>query len=68
MTDMQPLEIVPSGDEWAVQRQKAERALKTFDTKAKAQDYGSELAKSEKSALIIKNSDGQVQESRDYGD
>lgn len=66
MADKQPLEVLPSEDQWAVQRQEADRSLKNFDTKSEAMDYARELAKSEESSLIIKDSEGKVLESRNY--
>lgn len=66
MQNKQPLEVVPNNEGWSVQRQKADRALKNFETKNEAVDYAREMAKGEKGSLFIKDSEGQIQDTHDY--
>ena len=60
--------MVPDGDKWKVKGEKAERAVKTFDDKKDAVDFGREIAKNQPlGQLKIHKKDGTIQEERTYG-
>lgn len=46
--------------DWAAKKEGNQKASKVFDTKKEAEQAGRELAKSEKSELIIHNKDGKI--------
>lgn len=53
---------------WKVTKTGQFRALKIFDIKSKAIDYGVKVARNnESSQLFIKNKDGKIAEERTYG-
>lgn len=62
-----PVHTVPHGDEWANEREGAERASKTFDTKAEAEDAGRKTAKREETEHLIHKGDGEISERSSYG-
>ena len=49
-----------NGD-WNVKREGAERASKHFDRKVKAEQFGKDLAKRDKTEHIIHTKDGKIQ-------
>lgn len=59
--------VVPREDGWAVKREGASRASKTFDTKADAIKYGREQAKNSKGELFIHGRDGTIRERSSFG-
>ena len=60
--------VTRAENHWQVKKEKAERASKTFDTKAEAVDYGRELAKDQAPGqLKIHNKDGKIQTEHTYG-
>lgn len=59
--------VVPSSVGWAVKKDGAMRASRTFETKDKAIEYGRELSKSEKTELYIHKSNGMIQNRNSYG-
>jgi len=59
--------VTPSGDQWAVTKDGAERASGLFDTKKEATDRGIELAKQAQTDLVIHGKDGRIQDSDSYG-
>lgn len=59
--------VVPSSTGWGVKKSGASRASKTFDTKAKAIDYGISLSKREKTELYIHKANGIIQNKNSYG-
>lgn len=61
-----PVEVV-SGKKWSVKRQKGKKSIKNFKTKVEAVKYATNLAKKNKTQLIIKKLNGQIQEERSYG-
>jgi len=53
---------------WKVKKEGSQRAVKTFDNKEKAVDFGRDVAKKPgKGQLIIHKKDGKIQEERTYG-
>lgn len=56
-------------EKWQVKKTGASSALKNFDTKLPAIDYGVSVAKNNQpSQLIIKKKNGQIEDERTYGD
>ena len=54
---------------WQVTKTGNTRALKHFETKQPAIDYGVEIARNNQpSQLTIKNQNGQIEDERTYGD
>jgi hypothetical protein len=62
----EPLEVIP-GKKWAVKRQKGKKSIKNFENKAEAVEFARKLAKKNKTQLLIKKQNGQIQEERSYG-
>jgi hypothetical protein len=61
------IEVVPHGNQWAVKKQGAERASSLHDNKAPAVKQATQQAKSERTELIIKKSDGTIQNKNSFG-
>jgi hypothetical protein len=62
-----PVHTVPSGDEWANEREDASRLSKKFDTKAEAEQAGRKTAKREETEHLIHKGDGEIDERNSYG-
>jgi len=67
MSKKKDVHIVPSGGGWAVKKEGAARASSLHETQHDAIDSGRELAKSEKSELVIHRPNGQIRDSDSYG-
>lgn len=52
---------------WQVKKEGNSKASKLVDTKKEAEKVGRELAKNEKSELIIHNKDGKISDSDSFG-
>lgn len=61
--------VVPSSKRggWAVKKSGSAKSSKSFDTKAKAIEYGKTLSKKEKTELFIHKKDGTIQNRNSYG-
>ena len=59
--------VVPHEKGWAVKREGIKKASEVFDTKEKAVAAGRELAKKEKTELVIQGKDGKIQSKDSYG-
>ena len=59
--------IVPAKDGWAVKRAGSPRATKVFDTQEEAIAKGREIAKNQRSELLIHGRDGRIREKNTYG-
>ena len=59
--------ISPRDDKWAVHGEKNKRDTKIFDNKSDAIDYGKQIAKNQKSELIVQKRDGKIQSKDSYG-
>ena len=60
--------VTHESDHRQVKKEKAERAVKTFDTKEEAVDYGRDIAKGQAPGqLKIHNKDGKIQAEHTYG-
>lgn len=59
--------VVRHGDKWAVKGGGNERATKVTDTQKEAIDAAKEIAKNQKSELIIQGRDGKIRSKDSYG-
>lgn len=59
--------VVPREDGWAVRKEGATRASKTFDTQADAIEYARQQAKNSKSELFVHGRDGTIRERSSFG-
>lgn len=59
--------VVPQGEGWAVKREGAERASSLHSTQGDAIDAGKQLAKSNRTELVIHRPNGQIRDSDSYG-
>jgi len=59
--------VVPHEDGWAIKGEGNKRATKVTETKAKAVKVARELAKKNRSELIIHNRDGTISDKDSYG-
>lgn len=55
------------GDEWSVKTEKSSKAYRNFQTQGEAISAGKELAKTNKSELLIHNKEGRIREKNTYG-
>lgn len=60
--------VVPNGDEWAVRGEGNQRATSIHRTQKDAINAAKEIAKNQKSEVIIQNQKGQIRERNTYGD
>lgn len=54
--------VLPQEDEWAVKKEKADRATAKFDTKKEAVTKARDLAKDPKTTVVIHRKDGTVED------
>jgi len=54
------------GDQWKLWRQGADRAIRTFDTKAAAMDFSTAHVRTHEGSLVIKTKGDVIQEERTY--
>ena len=59
--------VVPRGNQWAVQREGADRASSLHPTQADAIDAGRRIAESERGELFIHRPNGQIRDRDSYG-
>jgi len=59
--------VVPRDDGWAVKKEGASRASKTFEKQADAIKYAREHARNDKSELFVHRQDGTIRERSSYG-
>jgi uncharacterized protein YdaT len=59
--------IVPDNKQWAVKLEKEKQAQKVVSTQREAIKIGREIAKSNKSELIVHGRDGAIREKNTYG-
>lgn len=59
--------VVPHEKGWAVKKEGNNRSSVVTETKKEAEKAGREIAKEEKSDLIIHGKDGKIQDSDSYG-
>lgn len=59
--------VVRKGDEWAVKGEGNSRATSTHSTQAQAIKAATEIAKNQRSEVIIQNREGQIRERNTHG-
>lgn len=59
--------VVPSGDQWAVKREGADRASSLHATQSEAIEAGQHLARNNRTELVIHRLDGRIRDSDSYG-
>jgi hypothetical protein len=59
--------VVPRDDGWAVTKEGAARASKTFERQADAIKYAREQARKDSSELFVHRQDGTIRERSSYG-
>ena len=59
--------IVPADKGWNVKGEGNDRATKNFETKQQAVDFGREIARNQKSELVIHGKNGRIQDKDSYG-
>ena len=59
--------VTPKGDQWAVQGEGNSRATSVHETQAEAIDAAREIARNQKSELIIHGTDGRIRARDSYG-
>jgi hypothetical protein len=57
----------PQGMKWVVQGEGNTKATKLFDTQHEAEKYARQIAKNQKSELIIQRPDGRIRSKDSYG-
>lgn len=58
--------LSPDGDDWRFHKQGGERAIRRFDTKEQAMEFGIEYMREHGGSLRIQKQDGTFQEERTY--
>ena len=58
--------VVPYNDKWAVKKEGSEKVTRIYDNQSDAIEYAKELAKNQKSELIIHGKDGEIREKNTY--
>lgn len=59
--------VVPNGKNWQVKAEKATKATKNFNTQKAAIEYAKDIAKNQKSELVIHGKDGKIRDKDSYG-
>lgn len=59
--------VVPNGDIWQVKSEGSTRATKNFGTQKEAIDYARDIARNQKSELVIHGRNGQIRDKDSYG-
>ena len=59
--------VVPANDGWAVKPAGSLKATKVFDTQQEAIARGREIARNQRSELLIHGRDGRIREKNTYG-
>ena len=67
MTRKRNQHVVPTKDGWAVKGAGSPRATKVFDTQGEAIKRGREIARNQRSELLIHGRDGRIREKNTYG-
>lgn len=59
--------VIPAKDGWAVKSAGSSRATKVFGTQREAIERGREIARNQRSELLIHGRDGRIREKNTYG-
>ncbi|WP_423925785.1 DUF2188 domain-containing protein [Candidatus Palauibacter sp.] len=67
MTRKRNQHVVPAKDGWAVKPAGSPKATKVFETQREAIERGREIARNQRSELLIHGRDGRIREKNTYG-
>ena len=67
MTRKRNQHVVPTKGGWAIKREGSPKATKVFDTQQEAIERGREIAKNQRSELLIHRRDGKIRKKNTYG-
>ena len=67
MTRKRNQHVVPTKDGWAVKRAGSPKATKVFDTQQEAIERGRQIARNQRSELLIHGRDGRIRKKNTYG-
>lgn len=59
--------VVPHGDKWAVKGAGNKKATKVTDTQKEANEIAKEIAKKQKSEVLIHGKNGKIRDKNSYG-
>lgn len=59
--------VVPNGDIWQVKSEGSTRATKNFNTQREAINFARDIARNQKSELVIHRKNGQIRDKDSYG-
>jgi len=59
--------VVPNNGQWAVKGEGNSKSTKNFDTQKEAIEFGKEIAKNQKSELVIHRKNGQIRDKDSFG-
>lgn len=59
--------VTPKGDKWQVKGAGNKKATKLFDTQKEAIDYAKNIAKNQKSEVVIHRPNGKIRDKDSYG-
>lgn len=59
--------VVPNGDNWQVKAEGSTRATKNFNTQREAIDFARDIARKQKSELVIHDRYGRIRDKDSYG-
>lgn len=59
--------VVPNGNIWQVKSERSTRATKNFNTQREAIDFARDIARNQKSELVIHRKNGQIRDKDSYG-
>ncbi|MFW6247023.1 MAG: DUF2188 domain-containing protein [bacterium] len=59
--------IVPNGKKWAVKTENSKRSYRVTETQKESIQIGKQLAKRNKSEMIVQGKNGQIREKNSYG-
>jgi hypothetical protein len=59
--------VVPRGDQWGIRGAGNKKDTRLFDTQSEAIAHGREIARNQRSELVIHGADGRIREKSTYG-
>ncbi len=62
-----PIHVVPQGDKWAVKREGRETPISTHGKQGNAIDLAAQVARQEKTDVVIHGRDGKIRDRDSYG-
>ncbi|HUW94771.1 MAG TPA: DUF2188 domain-containing protein [Anaerolineae bacterium] len=67
MTEQSNVWVVQQGDEWAVTRERSDRASRVFPRKQDAEDFARSMARRDRVELIVQKKGGKIHKRESYG-